>query len=204
MEIQEYVLRGTIEGMVEMLKKDFDMTYEEAKFVIYFFASTNESPNIPKEELDLWYLNNQETYNGQILNKHYAISFTNVKQALLHKAYIFLIQFIFRRNIDLILLGADLIYIICSAIQKIEDFDYCVFARIIEYNIINKNHMFKSSDIVTANQEGKCDNQESDWKCEHFEKDDDCTNNNSKIQLSLDKLAKQKIIKKTGDYWMLL
>jgi len=204
MGTQEYVLRGTIDGMVKILKNDFDVTPHEAKFMVYFLANKNNTHDIPEEELNLWYLDNEEAYKGQILNKHLAINFTNVQKSLMHKAYIFLTNFIFGRGIDLVLLGIDLAYIICSAIEKIDDFDYCVFARIIEFNTVNKNHMFKPCDITTANQDGKCDYQESDWSCTHFAKDENCTNNEEKTRASLKRLEEQNIIKEVGKHWILL
>lgn len=202
MEEQEVVLKGTINGMMKILEQDFNMSQEEAKFVIYVLTSRIHYESVDKEELDAWYLSDQK-YTGQILNTHLAINFTNIKQAILHKSYLFFVQYLLGRNIDLLLLGADLVYIICSAVQHIEDTDYCVFARIIEWNVFNKGHMFNIKDIVTANKDGKCDYQ-SDWNCTYRASDDDCTSNQAKIQLSLDRLAEQKLLRKIGEQWLLL
>lgn len=204
---QEFVLRGNIEGMIKILQKDFNVPYDEAKFIVYSLLSQSDTKKLDKEELVLWYLADKEKYNKyneQIFNRHYAINFTMTKMTLFHMTYMFLVKYIFQRGIDFVLIGADLVYLIYSSIKKIKDTDYCVFSRIIELNIGIKGKFFSISDIVTANKDGKCDYQEDNWKCTYMAQNENCTCNEKKVELALKKLSEQNIIKPVGDYWILI
>lgn len=208
MENQEFVIKGTIPGMIKILQKDFDMSYEEAKFFVYVMLdrSSRETANaVDKDELNAWYLTEEtDRYKGQIAHTHLVINFTTLKKNLCHSAYIFAVKFFFSRGIDLVLLGADLIYLVAMSIKKIEDTDYCVYSRIIEYCIGDRDRFFDVSDITTANKENKCDYQEDNWKCTYLRDGDACTCNEKKISLAFANLAKQNIIKKVGERWMLV
>ncbi len=201
---QEFVIKGTIEGMVKILQIDFDMDYEEAKFFIYSLMNQVNLETVNRDELDLWYLSDKGKYSGQIFNTHFAINFTTAKKSLYHISYMFCVKYLFSRGIDLVLIGADLLYLVCTVIKKVKDVDYCVFARIIELNIGSKGKLFSMKDVVTANKDGKCDYQDEDWKCTYLAEDDNCTCNMEKIELAFADLAEQNIIKKVGDFWMLL
>lgn len=208
MENQEFVIKGTVQGMINILQKDFDMSYEEAKFFVYIMIdrTSGEVANaVDKEELDVWYLTEEtDRYEGQILNTHLVINFTTLKKNLFHSAYIFFVKFFFSKGIDLVLLGADLVYFVAASIKKIEDTDYCIYARIVELCVGNKDRFFDVSDIITANKEEKCDYQEEKWKCPYLEYADACTCNEEKVRLAFVNLTKQNIIKEVGERWMLV
>ena len=208
MEDQEYVIKGTIEGMIKILHKDFNMSFDEAKFFVYIMIDqqSGEAVNaVDKEELDTWYLRAEtDRHKGQILNTHLVINFSMMKKELVHAAYIFLVKFFFARGIDIVLIGADLVYTVAVSIKKVKDEDYCVYARIIELCIGNKNRFFNVEDIVTANKEGKCDYQEEDWRCTYLGNDDDCICTEEKITLAFERLAEQNIITNVGERWMLM
>ena len=195
MEEQEFVIKGTVAGMIKILQEDFDMSYEEAKFFIYIMIdrASEEAVNaVDKEELDKWYLMQEsDKYAREIFNTHLVINFTTIKKSLCHVAYIFFVKYLFAKGIDLVLIGADLIYIVISAIQKIENTDYCIFARIVELCIGNKDSFFDIKDIVTANKDGKCDYQIEDWRCTYLHNSDNCTCNEQKVKLAFNNLEKQ-------------
>lgn len=208
MENQEYVIKGTIEGMIKILHKDFDMSLDEAKFFIYIMIDeqSGEAVNaVDKEELDTWYLSTETNkYEGQILNTHLVINFNAVKKELIHTAYEFYVKFLFSRGIDIVLIGAELVYIVATSIKKVKDTDYCVYSRIIELCIGSSERFFCVEDIVTANKQGKCDHQETGWRCTYLGNDDNCTCTREKIMLAFENLAKQGIIKNVGERWMLV
>lgn len=206
MEDQEFVIKSTVDGLIKVLEKDFDMSYDEAKFFVYIMVNqhSGETVNtISKEELNVWYLSEEDKYEGQIFNTHLVINFTSVVHNLFHTTYLFLVKWIFSRNIDLVILGANLVSDIASAITKIKDTDYCVYSRIIELCIGNKERIFDISDIKTKNKDGKCDYQEEE-NCVYFGSNEDCTCNEEKILLSLSALEKQGIIRVVGDRFMLI
>lgn len=207
MENQEFVIKGTVDGMINVLKKDFGMSKEEAKYFVYIMINRHnkEAVNtISKDELDIWYLTEEDKYTGQIFSTHLSINFTSAEKALQHAAYLFLVNFVFSRNIDLVLIGADLVYAVVSAISKIEDTDYCVFSRIVELCVGNKERIFSMNDIQTKNKDGKCDYQEDNWECTYMGQNESCTCNKQKIELSFSKLEQKNIIKQIGDRWMLV
>ncbi len=207
MENQEIVIKGTIDGIIKVLKKDFDMPDDEAKYFVYIMISRHNKDavnTISKDELDIWYLSDQDKYTGQILNTHLFINFTLVEKELQHIVYTFFVQFIFSRNIDLVLIGAELAYVIIAAVSKIEDRDYCVFSRIIELCVENNDRSFSINDIQTQNKDGKCDYQNGDKKCVYMGKYEDCTCNKGEIGLSFQNLENKNIIRKIGDRWMLV
>ena len=208
MENQEFVIKGTVPGMIKILQEDFNMSYDEAKFFVYILIdrpSGEEAKVVDKKELDTWYLMEEaDKYEGQIFNTHLVINFTTIKKNSYHLAYTFFVKFFFAKGIDLVLIGADLVYIVASSITKIEDTDYCVYARIIELCIGNNYRFFDMNEIMTKNKEGKCDYQDENWKCTYLADFDDCTCNEEKVILAFENLAKQNIIKKVGDRWMLV
>ena len=156
MENQEIVIKGTISGIIAVLEKDFNMPYEEAKFFVYVLLNKSEGRacNVVKQdELNHWYSNEEDDkYQGQILHTHLVINFDNIKKELIHKTYIYIWNFFISKGIEPVLIGAELIYIIVSAIKKIKDTDYCIYAKIIELCIGNKNRLFDISEVVTANR----------------------------------------------------
>lgn len=208
MENQEYVIKGTVEGMIKILQNDFDMSYEEAKFFVYIMINqhSGEAVNaVDQEELDTWYLMTTENkYEGQIFNTHLVINFTNIRMSLCRIAYMFFVNFFFSRGIDLVLIGAELVYAVVTAIKKIRDTDYCVYARIVELCIGNQDRFFEIDDIVNANREGKCDFQGDDWQCVYLGNDDDCTCNEQHVRLAFANLTEQNVIREVGDRWMLV
>jgi hypothetical protein len=201
--MEEYELNGTLEDIQNILQQDFDMSQHEARFLIYNLLNQNPTPNIDKEEINEWYLNPEEKYTGRVFNTHYSINLTNVKIELCHKACTFLCAFFFSKEFNIAQFGAELLYVICTAIQRVKDEDYCVFARIIELNVGNKGKLFSSDQIVTANKDHKCDFQSEHWQCPYLQNDDECTNSFEKIQLSLMQLEKQNVITKMGNCWVL-
>ena len=132
MENQEIVIKGTVPGMIKILQNDFDMSYEEAKFFVYIMIdrpSGEVANTVDKDELDAWYLTEEsDKYEGQIFNTHLVINFTTLKKNLCHTAYTFFVKFFFAKEIDLVLIGADLVYLVATSIKKIKDTDYCVYA----------------------------------------------------------------------------
>ena len=207
MENQEFVIKGTVDGMINVLNKDFDMSKDEAKYFVYIMINQHNKDvvnTINKDELDVWYLSEEDKYEGQIFNTHLSINFTAIEKKLQHAAYMFFVKFIFSKNIDIVLIGADLVSIVVSAISKIEDTDYCVFSRIVELCVGNKEKIFSINDIKTQNKDGKCDYQEDDWRCIYMGRDENCTCNKEKIELSFLKLEQQNIIKRIGERWMLV
>lgn len=208
MEEQEFVIKGTVPGMIKILQNDFDMSYDEAKFFVYIMIdrpSREVANTVDKSELDTWYLTeDSDKYEGQILNTHLVINFTTLKKSLCHVAYTFFVKFFFNKGIDLVLIGADLVYLVASSIMKIKDTDYCIYARIVELCIGSKNQFFDISDITTANKENKCDYLEENWRCTYLQNVDDCTCNIEKIRLAFANLEEQNIIKKIGERWMLV
>lgn len=201
--MEEFELKGTLEGLNSILQQDFGMSQEEARFFVYILLNQDKTSNIDKKEVDEWYLNQEEKYTSRIFNTHYSINFTNIKKELCHKAYVFLFNFFFCKGFDILQFGIDLIYVICVAMQHIKDEDYCVFSRIIELNIGNKGRLFSFGEIVTANKEHKCDFQDENWICPYLREYDECINSDEKIRLSFGQLEDQNVIKKVGDFWVL-
>lgn len=207
MENQEFVIKGTVDGMIKILKNDFSMPLEEAKFFVYVMVnqySRDTVHTINRQELDIWYLSDDNKYEGRIRNTHLAINFTTVKKNIYHQAYLFFVKYFFNRKIDLIIIGTELIYLVVSSIQKIEDTDYCVYARIIEQCMGNKNSYFDIDDIVIANKYGKCDYQEDGWNCTYLGQEENCTCDEKKISLAFGHLSSQGIIKQVGERWKLV
>lgn len=141
-ENQEFVIKGTIPGMIKILQEDFDMPYEEAKFFVYTMIerpSEGAASVVDEDELNAWYLTEEaELYQGELFRTHFVINFTTLKKSVCHTAYTFFVKFFFSREIDLVLIGVDLIYLVASSLQKVQDTDYCVYARIVECCIGNK------------------------------------------------------------------
>ena len=186
MENQEIVIKGTISGIIAVLEKDFNMPYEEAKFFVYVLLNKSEDRacNVVKQdELNHWYSNEEDDkYQGQILHTHLVINFHNIKKELIHKTYIYIWNFFISKGIEPVLIGAELIYIIVSAIKKIKDTDYCIYAKIIELCIGNKNRLFDISEVVTAIGQGKVDYKADKWKVFFFTKNDNVNWNILKIK----------------------
>lgn len=201
--MEEYELKGTLEGLEKILQQDFDMALNEARFFIYILINQDKTSNTDKKELDKWYFSQEDKYTRRIFNTHYSINFTNIKKELCHNAYIFLFGFFFSRGFDIFQFGTELLYVICEAVQHVKDIDYCVFARIIELNIGNKGTLFSIDEIKILNKEKKCDYQDENWKCPYLRENDDCINTSEKIKLSLQNLERQDIIKKVGNFWVL-
>ena len=202
--MEEYELKATLEGMNSILQQDFGMSQDEASFFVYLLVNQDKTSTVDKkEEVAEWYLNREEKYAGRVFNTHYSINFTNVKQELCHKAYVFLFSFFFCKGFDIIQFGVDLLYVICESMQYIKDEDYCVFARMIELNIGNKGRLFSFDEIRTANKDKKCDYLDENWKCPYLREYDECINSDEKIWLSFNRLEKQAVIKKVGNFWVL-
>ena len=208
MDDQEFVIRGTADGILKILEQDFSMPQDEARFLIYAlisYAPNQDKIIVNKNELTEWYLeSSSECYQGEILNTHLVINFTNVKKELYHKVYQFLVQYLLLKKISIIQIGADMLYIVISAIKKINDTDYCIFARIVELCLENKNTLFKKEDIFTCNKYGKCDYQSDKWKCTYLQNVDECTCNDEKINLAFLSLESQNVIKKVDNQWVLV
>lgn len=201
--MEEYEIKGTLEGMSSILQQDFDMSQDEARFLIYVLINQDKTSNIDKKEVNEWYLKQEEKYAGRVFNTHYSINFTNIKKELCHKAYVFLFDFFFCKGFDIFRFGVELLYVICEAMQHIKDEDYCVFSRIIELNIGNKGRLFSFDEILTGNKEQKCDYQDEEWKCPYLRDYDECINSDEKIVLSFERLEKQNVIKRVGKFWVL-
>lgn len=207
-KMQEFVIKGTIPDMIKVLQNDFDMSKKEAKFFVYVMIEKpgEEVANaIDKEELNAWYLDDAtDRYEGQIFHTQWVINFTNLKQNTCHLAYRFLVNFFFSKQIDPITIGAELIYLIMQSIKKVEDTDYCVYARIVESCMGNTEKYFSKNDIVTANKDGKCDYQEEEKECPHMSREENCTCSREKINLAFENLEQENIIKKVGERWKLV
>lgn len=104
----------------------------------------------------------------------------------------------------MVLIGVDLVFIILNSIKKIEDTDYCVFSRILELCVGDKEKLFSISDIETSNSDGKCDYQEDEWKCTYLGQHEACTCNTEKVKLSFDNLTQKGVLKRVGNRWMLV
>lgn len=207
MQDQEYVIKGSVDGMIKILQEDFSMPYDEAKFFVYVLVNqynTETVNSINKDELNLWYLTEEDKYEGEIFNTHLVIKFSVAINKLYHKVFRFLVKWLFRREIDLVLIGMDLVDVIASSISKISDPDYCIYARIVELCIGNKEKLFDKGDIKTANRDGKCDYQEEDWKCTHLGQEENCSCNKEKLELTFLRLEEQNVIRKVGNRWMLV
>lgn len=208
MKETEYILKGTVEEIANVLQKDFGMSRSEAKFFVYAMADCQRDDTINaenKEVLDAWYLEEGDNkYKGQIPHTHLVINFTTVAKNLCHSAYEFLVQYLFSKNIDLVTIGASLVYNIITSIQKIADKNYCVYARIVELCIGNRDRLIDMSEIITANRDGKCDYLDPKWKCPHLKKYENCNCKMEEIQKALNELAEQNILKKIGERWQLV
>ena len=207
MQDQEFVIKGSVDGMINILQEDFGMPCEEARFFVYVLVNqynTEAVNSISKDELNLWYLDEEDKYEGQIFNTHLVIKFSDAIYKTYHAVYRFLVQWIFKREIDLVLVGMNLVDIIASSITRIEDSDFCVFARIVELCIGNKEKLFVERDVKTANRDGKCDYQEEDWRCTHLGQEENCSCDDKKVALSFMHLEKQNVIRKVGNHWMLV
>lgn len=208
MKETEYVLKGTVEEIANVLQKDFKMSRSEAKFFIYAMADyqRDDAVNVEsKEMLDAWYLEKHDSkYEGQIPYTHLVINFSTVAKKLCHLAYEFLVQYFFSKNIDLVTIGSGLVYDIISSIQKVKDENYCVYARIIELCIGNRDRLIDINEIITANRDGKCDYLDSKWKCPYLKKYENCDCKMEEIQKALNKLTEQNILKKIGERWQLV
>lgn len=201
--MEEYELKGTLEGLNSILQQDFGMSQDEASFLVYILLNQDITSNIDTNEVNEWYLNREEKYTSRIFNTHYSINFTDVTKGLCHQTYLFMYRFFFNKGFDVLQFGAELLYAVCRAIQHVEDRDYCVFSRIIELNIGNKGRVFSIDEIITANKDKKCDFQDENWKCPDLRDDDECINSTEKIKLSLERLENQNIVKKVGECWVL-
>ncbi len=205
MENKEYVIKGTVEEMLWVLQNDFDLQYDEAKFFIYALVdrtNCDEINKIDETELNAWYMSQEEEYKGQILNTRYVITFDAVKKDIYHSVYSFFATYFITREINLLLLGAELVFIVASSIKRIAPDDYCIYARIIEMCIGNPEKLFDINDIVTANKDGKCDYL--DVSCINQGRDSACTCNSEKVKLTFDNLEKDGVIKRVGARWMLV
>lgn len=204
---QEYEINGTIPGMIKVLQEDFDVPLDEAKFYVYILLSNGDKDAvnaIDRDQIINWYMSeNDEKYECRILDTHLVISFSSVKQNVLHLTYSFLSKFFFGRDIDLMIIGSELIYLIATSIKKIEDTDYCVYARIIENSIGKNDRFFDLTDIYSIFQNPKCDFRDEKWTCPYLGRDDDCTCNKEKVNLAIEALERQGIIKKVGERWVL-
>lgn len=206
-ENREYVIRGTIDDIIQVLKKDFKMGDDEARYFTYVMLNQKNRNAVAadnKGELDVWYLSDQKKYEGHFLHTHLNLSFTELEKKLQHSAYTFFHTLFFTREIDLVLIGVELAETVAVALKRIKDADWCVYSRIIEQCIGNEGKLFGVSDIHPQNKDGKCDYQEDDWTCPHFSEDENCTCNAEKIQLTFDRLEEQSVIKRVGERWMLV
>lgn len=209
MKDTEYILKGTAEEIISILQKDFSMSRSEAKFFIYVMVDCQSGGTVniasSREDLEAWYLDtNDEQCNGPIPYTHLVIHFSSMSTSTCHTAYNFLVRFLFNREIDLVTIGAGLVYNIVTAIKKIPDADYCVYARIIELCIGNKDRLIEINDIITANRDGYCDYLDSNWKCPYLGKAENCNCGKERIREALDDLTQKNILKRIGTRWKLI
>ena len=65
MQDQEFVIKGSVDGMINILQEDFGMPCEEARFFVYVLVNqynTEAVNSISKDELNLWYLDEEDKY----------------------------------------------------------------------------------------------------------------------------------------------
>lgn len=208
MKETEYILKGTPEEIINILQKDFMMSRNEAKFFVFTMANCQSDDSVgvtaSNRELETWYLEeDSDSYAGQIPHTHLVINFSNTIKGICHMAYNFLVQYFFKQQIDVITVGADLVYHIVTSIQKIPDQSYCVYARIIELCIGNKERLINFDEIKTANRDGKCDYLDPKWKCPYLGNIENCNCTNEDIQKALNDLAAKNVLKQVGTRWKL-
>lgn len=58
--MEEFEIKGTLEGMNSILQQDFDMSQDEARFFVYILICQDKTSNMDKTEVNEWYLNQEE------------------------------------------------------------------------------------------------------------------------------------------------
>ncbi len=205
--VTQYVLEGTIPGLIQTLQTEFDLSRPEARFFVFYLSyRLSEEPNsfVSSAELEEWFQTNEQTYQGQILKWPLYISFDSVKKGILDRLILFVAIYLLNGEADLITLGIELLYTIATAIQRIEADDYCVFARIVELCVGNKDRIFSCSEICPPDKDGKCNYQSELCRCPHFGSEDDCCCTPTKVEVAVQHLQEQNIIKAVGKGWRLV
>lgn len=198
---KEYTLNGTIDGIVEIFEKDFQLQHDEAKFSAYILTSINLGNfNSKQEDLNLWYFNNNEGYQTPILNTHYTISISDFKIALLKKLFVVACVFLATKEAGAVALGAELLVSLSECIKRISDNEYCVFSIAVRISKNNREKLLSKSNLLPNRDQPECTYRSDKWTCPHL-RGDICSLDSSDLDKILSKLCDVNAMEQIGDFW---
>lgn len=203
-EQKEFILSGTIEEIVSILESDFELDTDEARFITYISTIEKRDKIVFEEnELKLWYLNESTPSTAPVFKLPYTISITKFKIEMYHALFIFLGTLILSKEAGVVALGLDFIWALKESISKIEDDEYCVYGRIVDFVYATRRETFELKDIVPYDGESQCNRRPDTWVCPHWN-NETCFLTEEQIIKILDKLAERGILIKINQYWKMV
>lgn len=203
-ENKEYIVSGTIEEISSILTSDFDMSEDEARFVIYISTIEKQEKIVFEEkELKLWYLNEEIPNTSPIFKLPYTISITKLKLEMYHALFIFFGTLMISKEVGLVALGLDFIWALKEAIQRISKNEYCVYGRVVDFVHTTKRDTFELRDIIPYDKDNECNRKPDSWECPYWN-NDRCSLKEEHIKTILDKLVDKGVLSKANQYWRMV
>lgn len=198
---KEYIISGTITEIASILMSDFSLNTKEARFVTYVSIIEKKDKIILKEdELRLWYLNEDIPNSSPLFNLPYTISITTLKLEIYHSIYIFIGTLVLSKEVEIITLSLELIWILKKSIRKISEDEYCIYGRIIDFMHRIKRQSFKIDDIIPYDKNNECNRKPELWVCPYWNKDK-CSLTEERLENILNNLEKKEVLTQINQYW---
>lgn len=203
-EEKEYIISGTIDEIISILRSDFGLDNGEARFVAYISTlEKKEKISFEEKELKLWYLNENTPSKSPIFKLPYTISVTKIKLEMNHAIYIFLGTLILSREVGIVTLGLDFIWALKEAIQKISEDEYCIYGRVVDFVYATKRDSFELKDIIPYDDNNECNRKPDTWSCPYWNSDN-CSLTGEYIEKTLNKLVSKGVLEKINQYWKMV
>lgn len=203
-EEKEYILSGTIDEIIAILKSDFSVSEDEARFITYISTiEKKEKIAFEEKELKLWYLNQTIPSTAPILKLPYTISITKFKLEMNHALYIFLGTLVLSKELGVVALSLDFIWALKEAVQKISEDEYCVYGRVVDFVHAAKRDSFEIKDIIPYDNDNECNRKPVHWDCPYWNSDR-CSLTGEHIEKILESLVEKGVLDKVNQYWKMV
>lgn len=201
---KEYILSGTITEIISALIIDFDLSEDEARFVVYNLTIEKQDKVVfTEKDLKLWYMNEETPSTAPIFNLPYTISITQLTLEMQHMFFIFFGTLTLSKEVGIVALGLDFIWALKQAIQKIDKDEYCVYGRVVDFVHATDRDSFELRDIIPYDQDNECNRKPEKWDCIYWNSDK-CSLTEEHIVTILDNLVGKGVLTKKNQYWKMV
>lgn len=201
---KEYIISGTIDDIINVLVSDFDLSMEEARFVVYVLTLEKSDKTVFVEnDIRLWYLNEQIPSTSSFFKLPYSISITKLELEIQRILFLFIGTLLISKEAAVVTFGLEFIWTLHDAIQKIKEDEYCVYGRIVDFVYTTNKDLFKIKDIIPYDSGNECNRKPDTLKCPYWN-NDICSLTEKHIETILEKLVQEGVLKKVNEYWMMI